>query len=396
MGYFTKGVEILFKMALCGLLVEMVYEQCKIYIDNDDVSSLLYKKFKHHQEDVYPTFSICIVLYDGGMFEHKLGNLSIPYYHFVRGANDIGDDETFTNIDYEDVVIDVRKMLQRYQWKARNMDGKTKTTKIFDFNKVFQISYLNPNRVCFTKKEFKGQRKLIKYDLVRLNYKFLASRNSECHIYIHHKGQLIRSLTKPTITLFGKRLSQGKLEGKRGFNYILRMRSNSLDVLRKRPDANEKCDISLKDDDQKWHDVVIEKHQCIPVFMKPFINRNTYQLPICNFKQHRQVVYKYSPYDDFDAAGKLYLPPCSEMSNIVTVNENVARFNDANITNLILKFEYPTNYRETVNKRSFNVYDLWSQIGGVVGIIIGYSMAQIPETLQNVSSRAKYLLKSIK
>ena len=52
MGYFTKGVEILFKIALCGLLAEMVYEQCKIYIDNDDVSSLLYKKFKHHQEDV--------------------------------------------------------------------------------------------------------------------------------------------------------------------------------------------------------------------------------------------------------------------------------------------------------------------------------------------------------
>ena len=130
--------------------------------------------------------------------------------------------------------------------------------------------------------------------------------------------------------------------------------------------------------------------------MKPFVNKNTYQLPICNFKQHRQVVYEYSPYDDFDAAGKLYLPPCSEMSNIVTVNENVARFDNTNITNLILKFEYPTNYRETVNKRSFNVYDLWSQIGGVVGIIIGYSMAQIPETLQNVSARAKYLLKSIK
>ena len=87
MAYFIKGVEILFKIALCGLLAEMVYEQCKIYIDNDDVSSLLYKKFKHHQEDVYPTFSICIVLYDGGMFKNRLGNLSIPYYHFVRGAS---------------------------------------------------------------------------------------------------------------------------------------------------------------------------------------------------------------------------------------------------------------------------------------------------------------------
>ena len=175
------------------------------------------------------------------------------------------------------------------------------------------------------------------------------------------------------------------------------MRSNTNEVLRKRPDANERCDISLTNDDQKWYEVLVNKHQCIPVFMKRFLTNSSphNHLPECNFKQHRQVVSDYSAYDDFEATGKLYLPPCNELSNVITINEDVARFDDRNITTLVLKFQYSNNYRETVNKRKVNVYDLWSQIGGIVGIIIGYSMSQIPETLQNLRARTKYLLKPI-
>ena len=395
MSYLTRGVEILFKIFLFILLAAMVYEQLKTYIKNDDVSSLLYKKYKHHKEDVYPTFSVCVVLYDGGIFKHELGDSSWPYWNFVRGLGEDGAREKFSNIEYDDVVVDVRKMILKYKRKSRGMDGKTKNLEVLDFESVFRISYQNPNRVCFTKKNFKEEMDLIKYDLVKLNYKWLTWKNSECHIYVHHKGQLIRSLTKPAVILFGKQLARGKLDGERGFNYILRMRNNIVEVLRKRPDANEKCDISLTNDDQKWHEVLINKHQCIPVFMKRFLQNCSQQnqLPECNINQHRQVVFDYSPYDDFEATGKLYLPPCSEMSNVITINEDIARFDDRNITNLILKFEYSSNYRETINRRNFNVYDLWSQIGGIVGIIIGYSMSQIPETLQNLRAKAKYLLK---
>ena len=106
------------------------------------------------------------------------------------------------------------------------------------------------------------------------------------------------------------------------------------------------------------------------------------QMPDCNPAQHKEVEDIYSPYDDFHAAAKLYTPPCTQMSSIVTINEDIARFDDQNITSLILKFEYPLDYKEMVNKKEFNVYELWSQIGGIVGIIIGYSLMQIPETLE--------------
>ena len=164
------------------------------------------------------------------------------------------------------------------------------------------------------------------------------------------------------------------------------MRSTAMEVLRKRPDANEKCNDTLVDDDSQWRRTLIHENQCIPAFMRRFVTDpyNINHISQCSPQQHWRVVYKYSPYNDFDATGKLYLPPCSEMRSTVTVTDDVARFDDQNRTTLILKFEYPTHYRETVNHQAFNGYDLWSQIGGIVGFMIGYSIGQIPETIENV------------
>ena len=373
----------------------MVSEQLKIYINNDDVSSLLYKNYQHHQQDVYPTFSVCIVLYDGILFQQALGNLSKPYWNFIRGFGKREDyDDNFSKINYENVVMDVRNMFQKYQRKSKELDGKTTTQKFLEFKTVFQVSHQNPNRICFTKKDMEEEPKLIKYDLLKLRYQQLPRKKSECHIYIHHKEQIIRSLSKPTVLLFGNQLAKGKLKGQQGFNYILRMRSNAMEVLRRRPDANYKCNITLRDDDSQWREAVIEENQCIPAFMRRFVQGEYDHYLECNFSQHKKVIYDYSPYDNFEAAGKFYSPPCSEMSSIVTTSENVARFEDKNVTNLILKFEYSKDYRETVNARNFNVYDLWSQIGGVVGIIVGYNMAQIPEALENFIREGKLLLGS--
>lgn len=185
MGYLTSGAEILFKVALFGLLAEMVYEQIKAYINNDDVSSLLYKKFKHHKEDVYPAFSVCVILYNGGIFQHQLGNLSWSYWNFVRGVGEVGDGGIFSNIQYDDAVIDVKKMIMMYKRKSRGMDGKIQKLEVLEFESVFRISYQNPNRVCFTKKDFEEKRNIIKFDLVKLNYQWLTRENSECHIYIY-------------------------------------------------------------------------------------------------------------------------------------------------------------------------------------------------------------------
>ena len=44
------------------------------------------------------------------------------------------------------------------------------------------------------------------------------------------------------------------------------------------------------------------------------------------------------------------------------------------------EIEYLTHsYRETANKMAFDMATLWSQIGGFIGMFLGYSLLQVPE-----------------
>ena len=392
----VEGLRKLFNLGLLVLLTQMIYQQSKIFLENADVSSMLYKNFENHNEQSYPTFSVCIKQSRGTMFQESLGNLSVPYWNFISfGETD--DKSNFTSIKFDMVKINITRMLQKYQRKSKDMNGKYKTQNWYDdFDSVFHITYQNPNRVCFSKKDLQEENRLIKHDLIILDYKFLPKKHSECHIYIHHKGQLVRSLTKPSIKLIGKSLMDGKLKGQKGFQYVIRMRSDAMEVLKKRIDANQPCNDNLKDDDSRWHQALIQKHQCIPTFMQRFASESyAHNLPECNPEQHFKVDTIYSPYDFFEAAGNLYQPPCSQMRSIVTKTEDLTRFEDKNVTKVILKFEYPLDYKIIINDRSFNAYDLWSQIGGIVGVIIGYSLAQIPETMERLAASLRYLSKPI-
>ena len=46
--------------------------------------------------------------------------------------------------------------------------------------------------------------------------------------------------------------------------------------------------------------------------------------------------------------------------------------------------EYLTDvYKETVIKLAFDMATLWSQVGGFIGMFLGYSLLQIPELVAN-------------
>ena len=50
-------------------------------------------------------------------------------------------------------------------------------------------------------------------------------------------------------------------------------------------------------------------------------------------------------------------------------------------TKLWLGFYYDADeYLEIVNNEAYTEYDLWSQIGGIVGIFLGYSILQVTLT----------------
>ena len=397
---FSKITIILFKICLFSVLGFMVIEQLSHYFRNDDVSSLHYKKFYHHKQDTYPTFSVCIASYRGGLFKDVLGvHKAELYSHHLQGK--LKEDlYNISKFDYDDVVVDVRKLFEFYHRKTKGKDGKLLTKITKEFDEVFQISYRNHEKLCFTKKEIEGiDQHLIKIDLMKISANWLETHDSQCLVYVHLKGQFLRSLGKPAVSLIGKDLFEEKTDEcltERGlygrkpktdsdFLYTIKSRINSVDVLRKRQDADEKCNRTLQNDDAKYLEYLIQKIQCIPPFMGYFVNGPEKQtnLPECNKKDLYKLAFNYSVEDNFDVTAKHYLQPCTQMSSVITTTESKKKNPNTNKPSVALSFEYPVEYRETLNQREYSIYDLWSQIGGIMGIIIGYSLMQIPKTIEN-------------
>ena len=86
------------------------------------------------------------------------------------------------------------------------------------------------------------------------------------------------------------------------------------------------------------------------------------------------------------------------MSSIVTTSNALTRIaNRWRKRKFDLKFnlEYSVNtYKETLNKKAFDLASLWSQIGGFIGIFLGYSLLQIPQLAGDVIELVKAKLGS--
>ena len=101
-----------------------------------------------------------------------------------------------------------------------------------------------------------------------------------------------------------------------------------------------------------------------------------------------------------------YTPPCkyttySSYSKSSGNSELIAMRNLSNILEdqkiIMLRVIYKNDYYEEIsNEQLFNEYDLFCQLGGIVGIMLGFSFLQLPELFSKVSLAFKYIFENTK
>ena len=169
-----------------------------------------------------------------------------------------------------------------------------------------------------------------------------------------------------------------------------------------RPDAVKQCNKTLQDEDQRWRLSVVKEIGCIPAFERRFLvgskegEHLLETLPKCDNDGYRRHREDYSPFNNFEAATYLYTEPCMEMTSVVTTMEEIVYLDNTNMSSLVFKFNYEKKYRETINRQALGLADLWSQIGGLVGIFIGYSIIQIPVSIAAFYTSIKGMVDSLK
>ena len=373
--------------------------------------------FDGENDLAYPTFSLCLYHKGGGIFQtgrsdklcsYPCNNKTyreanyiarkycikhcspMEYYHMLRGNKE--DEHNLSSIPFENKAMSIDSITQEFHTQLKT---GSKIRKIqFGFvksNHTFMKSYQDPYHACVTKDGF--LQNLVKRDYIELDIiTLLALADPDIYVFVHQKGRFLTVLEHPHVVIANKALVDAKRKNKYGFVYDVNLRINTVEVLSKRPNAFIPCDEFLHDEDNLWINKAIEVIGCLPPFFKRFFRNSSSNdkrtiSSVCNKNQLTNYEQEYAAKFYFGNISKLYNEPCYQATSVVSLaqslipleNEYRSTFATASQMNVKIEIEYAMKgYKKATNHRSFGMLSLWSQIGGFVGMFLGYSLLQLP------------------
>ena len=394
----------IFQLTCFFLAGYMVYVQFHAFFSNQDVSNITYKKFVDGTDSMYPTFSVCG---HGLIFNKWTFSSGQSYATVLKGVKETNHplwhdhSQNYTTIQFDDVVINFNELFTRFYTLTN--------TREKNFNATLDISHFDPLRVCVTKKDF-PKTVLVDEDHFEILLFGALAENirlgmMDIDFYVHQKGQLLKRINYPDFHLDRDHVAAIRERYKRKYKAVtndMKMTVRSIDVIRKRQDAIAPCDPNLHEEDDKLRQVAINAIGCIPPYMRRFVNeskllKQAMITPFCNQTQYADA---YEMHLNFAKVQTWYIEPCDQMSSIVTTTESLNEKEDRSMSlrgdsKITLRFRLnflTDSYKETVNTLAFSMATLWSQIGGFVGIFLGYSLLQIPELIEICVVRIKSIL----
>ena len=374
-----------FKICCFFLAGYMIVQQTLRYFENEDSTTIHYKKFNESPSDLYPTFSICFEdkfngAYNRTELSNTLGITRSKYVKLLLGKHspdinvtDVATNATMTknalNVDVRNVSLQFHDIFQDFKSEAlNNSQDFIRRYQKGDRDAPFYVSYQDPARICFTRKRTFEKGIVFKVDQLWTSkiriMKKLFSMLAVQKIYLHHPGQLMRS--------FGKETYERQFFYVTSQNHYVDISVVLVSVLRKREDGQNPCDPKLKDEDAKIRSQIIKQVGCVPPYWKPFTSQ---ELGFSDCNSPLQLIQIYESIKNYKSIMESYHEPCNEM-RIVSIKQWKA------IPTPGVGISYVDEvYEEVVNHRSFGFEMFWSGIGGFVGMFLGFSFLQIPEMI---------------
>ena len=377
-----------FHLILClSLAVYTVHLQLKSFNDNKDTSSVLYKSIIAEENDVYPTWSVCFQFWYGKSFTLDSGSggqqeiTSYMYWKMLMGEANITSN--FSGVEYDESITNFMGWLVGAQFDGKDIwssDSDNVSSIPFD------VAYQDPDRKCFTKKDGIKVGKKRNYDRIALNLYSVVYEPVFIQYYFHQAGQLIKQLAVEFVY---------ELDQSEGLNLIQiyqekeytpqkEIQVTQVEILNKRPGANIPCDPDLVNEDMTIIREIIMLVGCIPAYWKRFAALDgslKYHVP-CDekeqFKKLSSFLPKYGTGNYFaEKTQHLYMQPCKETKAVVR-SESTKLVSPRPYVSPTVTYVTEV-YKSITNEQAFSSHDLWSQIGGCIGIFLGYSLLQVTQ-----------------
>ena len=359
------------------------------YNTNDDSSSISYKKFNDSPKDKYPVITLCFygrygqyrTIYKQKNIE-KSGLSVLQYREILIGksnsAPEINDLPNFSSatIALNEMIRkiatfdDQDKAINKWSLRENKKPPSENNSLVPILNSSYwpgYVSYQNPNQICYTQytRFEKGFVKSV--DLIHIDSKMLDELLGEgfLYFYVHYPGQTIRNFGREVFSIMLRK----KYTKKR-----IAIRLSDISILRRRANARQPCEPNMKNEDDVFRNDVVSRIGCIPPYWTTNETMDS-KFGKCTSSSQLQKAYYYSRYENVKYILGKHPPPCTEM----TVSSSVDMQGSSQLK---LHFQYRTNqYLEITNKRDFSARNLWSSVGGYVGIFLGYSLLQLPGIL---------------
>ena len=379
-----------------------VYCAHKFYL-NKDSSVVEFHNFNGNEDNIYPTLSLCFN--GGGMFNQKLlSKVHLPveilntsikkakyYEQFLLGNLST---RAYLNISYNNVTPDMTRILENMKLFSADETGDFDIYHYWQGGAHFPFyeSLKSPTDKCFSMDiDSKNVPALKIHHLSKIRlaiFNFLNGVFAEYNwgwlnldIYLSYPNQLMRSY--PIFSI--KQLENRK------YSSTVKVMLHATEVILRRNKYNDICEENWADDDNQIIQKLVEKVGCHHEFWKADAS-----VPICQSQKEfigvklpRLMTIGTSFLDD-------YPKPCREIQNIIstaeetTLSESEANDWDFPVPFISFEFHFKTGTFKVIQSvRAFDGESLIGNLGGYLGLFLGFSIWQAPEVMFKIMKKAK-------
>ena len=371
------------------------------YRENKDANFISIKTFNVDPTAVYPTFSIC---FEGDKFnwyqeERVFRSYALNSTQFrlmLKGEMAIKDHLNETSKLYNKKPVNLgdglRNNIDKFRINAMDFLSElkyiteTEDDNLYYFNDgsknlttapYIDLSYQTTNKTCFTRNPYDGLKTTRTVDLITFNNSVIGNpmyNDTKVYVYIHYPGHLIKAFDKPakyeaSLAYMMSTLKPSEYDDPS----ILEFKISQVKTLKKRPDSNDPCNEDIVNYDQYFQEQVVKKLGCIPPYW------------VSIFSDINQLEECTTPTKLRDASliiehHRIKEITCTEM-NLLSIDSINNKPHDVP-SDVSIAFYYPEKTFEEIRYTKMMEFVGWlSNVGGFVGIFLGYSIMQFPQLL---------------
>ena len=392
----THFVTFSFRL-ICLLLTGGLFVYCSWKFIQDESTSLVdFHTYLNTDEDIYPSFTLCFIQDDESYStstssgstiyipeklknSYNIDNVT-KYVSFLRGEY---WDSNFTKVNYDDVTFDLRDYVKTVLIRENN----TLSMPIYTWNSLinttesfpFYTSSRQPRNKCFTcdlssQKGLRIEGRIL--STLEIEFRDMKTLGTMIAYHMHYPNQYIRS----TILDFEWGEKIGIWNGNHKSIWI-----DMIEVVRRRNTYQKPCNVNSNQDDDMILLKVVQNAGCKPPHLSLGVD-----YPICsNNTGMDQTNIERIDGPDFTFL-KSFDSPCNQVQTISYTPQGVKKHeNDTSSPTLFVIYN-SGSYREVRHIRAFDIQSLVGNIGGYIGLFLGFAFWQAPEAALIVINKSKH------